>query len=238
MTPSYSQCQSQICTPDWLAINQRFSWYLPSLDSINFVRVSNRTYLQSFPFPRTINPLTTCLKYLITLGTCHSIPLSLWCIHAQPLQHAQLFATPWTIPSQPPVSMGFPNKNMGVSCHFLLQGIFLTQGSKLHLPWLLQCKWTLYHWATREAWFYYSYHLQNSKAFRNSLPEIWTKAKDAHLTLKQQGIEMLGSTHMLIFTVNMQLVSHACIQQTVDPNFHLRLIEPEDVKPVNTEARL
>ena len=86
--------------------------------------------------------------------------------------------------------------------------------------------------------FYYSYHLQNSKAFRNSLPEIWTKAKDAHLTLKQQGIEMFGSTYMLIFTVNMQLVSHAWIRPTVDPNFHLRLIEPEDVKPVNTEARL
>ena len=27
----------------------------------------------------------------------------------------------------------FPGKNTGVSCHFLLQGVFPTQGSKLHL---------------------------------------------------------------------------------------------------------
>ena len=27
----------------------------------------------------------------------------------------------------------FPGKNTGEGCHFLLQGIFLTQGSNLHL---------------------------------------------------------------------------------------------------------
>ena len=134
--------------------------------------------------------------------------------------------------------MGFLNKNMGVSCHFLLQGIFVTQGSKLHLLWILQCKWILYHWATREACFYCSHHLQNSKTFRKSLPDSWTKAKDAHLTLKQQGTEMFGSIHMLSFTVNMRLVSYAWIQAAVDLNFHLRLIEPKDVKPVNTETWL
>ena len=31
----------------------------------------------------------------------------------------------------------FSSKNTGVSCHFLLQGIFQTQGLKLHLLWLL-----------------------------------------------------------------------------------------------------
>ena len=30
-----------------------------------------------------------------------------------------------------------PGKNAGVGCHFLLQGIFTTQGSNLHLPSLL-----------------------------------------------------------------------------------------------------
>ena len=29
--------------------------------------------------------------------------------------------------------MGFPSKNTGVGCHFLLQGIFVTQGSNLGL---------------------------------------------------------------------------------------------------------
>ena len=34
------------------------------------------------------------------------------------------FATPWT-----PLSMEFPGRNTRVGCHFLPQGIFLTQGS-------------------------------------------------------------------------------------------------------------
>ena len=38
------------------------------------------------------------------------------------------FATPWTAAPLAPLSMGFPS---GMGCHFLLQGIFLTQGSNL-----------------------------------------------------------------------------------------------------------
>ena len=44
-------------------------------------------------------------------------------------------ATPWTIRLLCP--RNFPCKNTGVVCHFLLQGIFLTQGSNLHLLCLL-----------------------------------------------------------------------------------------------------
>ena len=32
------------------------------------------------------------------------------------------FKTPWTADRQAPLSMGFPSKNTGVGCHFLLQG--------------------------------------------------------------------------------------------------------------------
>ena len=35
-----------------------------------------------------------------------------------------------------------PDKNTGVGCHFLLQGIFRTQGLN---PSLLHCRWILYH---------------------------------------------------------------------------------------------
>ena len=38
-----------------------------------------------------------------------------------------------------------PGKNTRVSCHFLLQGIFLTQGSNSHLLCLLHCRWIPYH---------------------------------------------------------------------------------------------
>ena len=56
-----------------------------------------------------------------------------------------------TVADQGPLSMGFASRYAGVSCHFLLQGIFPTQGSNPHLLCLLYCRQILYHWATREA---------------------------------------------------------------------------------------
>ena len=44
---------------------------------------------------------------------------------------------------QAPLSMEFWGKNTGAGCHFLLQGIFLTQESLLYL---LHCRWIIYHW--------------------------------------------------------------------------------------------
>ena len=42
----------------------------------------------------------------------------------------------------------FPRKNTGVGCHFLLQGIFLTQGSN---PGLLHCRQMLYRLCYQES---------------------------------------------------------------------------------------
>ena len=44
------------------------------------------------------------------------------------LSHVRFFATPWTVAHQDPLSMESPGKNTGLGCHFLLQGIFPTQG--------------------------------------------------------------------------------------------------------------
>ena len=44
---------------------------------------------------------------------------------------SEFFATHWVAALQAPLSMEFSSKNTGVGCHFLLQGIFLTQGLKL-----------------------------------------------------------------------------------------------------------
>ena len=47
--------------------------------------------------------------------------------------------TPWTVTLQTPLSIGFSSKNTGVGCHCLLQGIFLSEGSKLgllHFGWM------------------------------------------------------------------------------------------------------
>ena len=63
-------------------------------------------------------------------------------------------ATLWTVAHQAPWDS--PNKNTGVSCHFLSQGIFLIQGSKPHL----HCRQTLYHCSTWEArmsnWYFWT----------------------------------------------------------------------------------
>ena len=40
-----------------------------------------------------------------------------------------LFATPWTVAHQAPLSMEFFRQEYWVGCHFLLHGIFSTQGS-------------------------------------------------------------------------------------------------------------
>ena len=53
------------------------------------------------------------------------------------LSRVPLFAIPWTIPHQAPLSMELPRQEYGANCHFLLQGIFLTQGSNPHLLCLL-----------------------------------------------------------------------------------------------------
>ena len=59
------------------------------------------------------------------------------CAPDQSLNHVQLFVTQWTVAHETPMSKAFSSKNTGVGCHFLLQGIFPTQGSNLtllHLP--------------------------------------------------------------------------------------------------------
>ena len=45
-------------------------------------------------------------------------------------------ATPWTVACHSPLSMGFSRQEYRMGCHFLLQGIFPTQGSN----------WGLLHW--------------------------------------------------------------------------------------------
>ena len=66
-------------------------------------------------------------------------------VKVKSLSRVRLFVTPWTVAYQVPLSMefprDFPGKSTGVICHFLLQGIFPTQGSN---PGLRHCRQTLY----------------------------------------------------------------------------------------------
>ena len=60
--------------------------------------------------------------------------------HFSRVQHS---VTLWTVACQDP--LGSPGENAGAGCHVLLQGIFPTQGSNLHLSHLPHWQAVLYH---------------------------------------------------------------------------------------------
>ena len=61
-------------------------------------------------------------------------------VKVKSLHRVRLFETPWTVAHRTPLAMGFPGKNTGVGCHFILQGILPTQGLN---PGLLHCRHSL-----------------------------------------------------------------------------------------------
>ena len=64
------------------------------------------------------------MKYIFSFISHHQV---------QSFSPVQLFVTARTVTRQAPLSMGFCRQNTGMDCHFLLQGIFQTQGSNLGL---------------------------------------------------------------------------------------------------------
>ena len=68
------------------------------------------------------------LNWVITI----SLLLRPSCV-LSPFSHFQLFETPRTVAHQALLSMRFPRQEHWSGCYFLLQGIFPTQGSNLHL---------------------------------------------------------------------------------------------------------
>ena len=58
---------------------------------------------------------------------CRQILCQLSYLMLSCFSRVQLFVALWTVARQAPLSMGFSRQDTGVSCHFLLQGKFLTQ---------------------------------------------------------------------------------------------------------------
>ena len=63
-------------------------------------------------------------------------------VEVKSLSRARLFATPWIVCTKLLRPWDFQGKSTRVGCHFLLQGIFPTQGLN---PGLSHCRQTLYH---------------------------------------------------------------------------------------------
>ena len=69
-----------------------------------------------------------------------------------------LSATLWTVGHQAPLPMGFSRQEYWTELSFLLQGVFLTQGSNQRLLCLLHCRRILYHWAAGEVLWLSTYY--------------------------------------------------------------------------------
>ena len=67
------------------------------------------------------------------VGSTTALSALLVCVCVHSLVMSAVFVTPWTVAHQAPRPWHFPGKNAGVGCHFLLQGITLTQGSNPRL---------------------------------------------------------------------------------------------------------
>ena len=97
-------------------------WIMPSLWDIK-----SRTHLSCFEY--------YLVKFCVYVVVCYLVIKS--CLT---LQCHGLYVAHQTL-----LSVGFPGKTIGVGCHFLLQGIFPTQGLNPCLLHLLHCRRSLYH---------------------------------------------------------------------------------------------
>ena len=91
------------------------------------------------------------------------------------LNFVWLFATLWSVAYQARHlhSWDFPGNSTGVGCHFLLQGIFPTQGLN---PGLWHCRQTLYHLSHQGS--------RDSPMFAESLIKwVWTHKRGVFLCL-------------------------------------------------------
>ena len=86
------------------------------------------------PLLASVNLPSTC----VTTCTCvHVFVCVCMCVYVCLISHVQLFVIHGLYPTRLLCPWDSPGKNTGVGCHFLLQGIFLTQGLHLCLLRLL-----------------------------------------------------------------------------------------------------
>ena len=122
----------------WVWVNSRSWWWTGSsgvLLSMGSQRVGHdwvtELNLLNVTVPRVARTQVKCItnSCCLVIKSCQTL--------CNPMDCRPPGSCPWD----------FPGKNTVMGCHFLLQGIFLTQASKAHL---LHGRRVLYHWATRE----------------------------------------------------------------------------------------
>ena len=108
-----------------------------------------------------------------------------------------------------------PGKNTGVGCHFLLQRIFLMQGSNPWLLHLLHCRDNLYHWNRHPSPVFLPGKFHGQRSLVDDIP--WgCKESDTteHACTQSQDSKKQGEVHLHIN------LKHALQDPTqVPPNF-------------------
>ena len=122
-----------------------------SLGKPKNIGVGNLFLLQGIFQPR--NQTDICMQ-VDSLPACISTQIltSLLPVHVQALSRVQLFETPWNIAGHLLLVWNFPGKNTGANCHFLLQRIFLIQGSNSCLCVSCIRRRIVYHRVTVVLW--------------------------------------------------------------------------------------
>ena len=124
------------------------------------------------------------------------------------LPRDQLFVTPWTVaPPRLLCSWDFPGKNTEVSCHSLLQRIFLTQGSN---PDLLHCRQILYHLGnqgSKSTVVHNTTTMYNCSCLENSMDRGTWRATVNGVTKSRPRVSTSASAHVLLLTSI--IISHA-----------------------------
>ena len=95
-------------------------------------------YIQYFPYTSSFLSLLCASVQIFSYWCCSCCLVAKSCLILLPRHGLQ--------PSRLLYPQDFPGKNTGMSCHFLLHGVFPTLSLNLHL---LHCRWI--HWVTTEA---------------------------------------------------------------------------------------
>ena len=118
--PGVSKCRTWVS--DWTEL--RYIWYITSASGFYWHPVRRGRGRSKLSYNARGSHLDHCCSVTKSHPT----------LQPHELQHARL-PCPWDS----------PGSNTGMGCHFLLQGIFPTQGLNQHLLCLLHCRQILYH---------------------------------------------------------------------------------------------
>ena len=138
---------------------------------------------------------------------------------AQAFSFVRLFASPWNIAHQAPLSRGFFRNSTGVGCDFLLQGLFPTQGSSPVSPALQADSLLLSH---QEG---HIVHLILAKRLRRDLVERIALYMTSFDICMWKGARFYGCmyvrAHMCVCTC-VRVCARACFGPSCSPCLHSR----------------